>query len=111
MSSAPTNQESTFIFPAFTRLAEFLLDNDIAPETAGYIVGRANMDLWIGATAEAQKVLGDAVFDEIELEPDFNTRFQLLVEKYKDATGIDMFEQLNTAAEAIVNEIIAANNS
>lgn len=102
----PTNEDTTFFFPAFERLADYLLEKEISPETTGFIVGRATRDLWLGAAAEAQKTLSDVVFDEIEKEDDINARFQLLVVKYKDATGVDMYERLNIAAEAIVNEII-----
>lgn len=114
MSTAPAQPNQTefsFFFPAFAKLADFLIDHDVSPETAGYIVGKAVRDLWLGAASEASKVIGEEFFVEIEKEEDINRRFELLVEKYKESTGVDMYDRLNQAAEAIVNEILTAQEA
>lgn len=111
LPSSPNNSEFSFFFPSFAKLAEFLIDHDVSPETAGYIVGKAVRDLWLGAASEASKVIGEEFFVEMENEEDINRRFELLVEKYKEATGVDMYDKLNQAAEAIVNEIMTAQEA
>jgi len=114
MSTAPAQPyqlDFSFFFPIFAKLADFLIDHEISPETAGYIVGKAVRDLWLGAASEASKVIGEEFFVEMENEEDINRRFELLVEKYKEATGVDMYDKLNQAAEAIVNEIMTAQEA
>lgn len=110
LPNSQTSIEFSFFFPAFARLADFLIDHDISPETAGYIVGKAVRDLWLGAASEASKAIGEEFFVEIEKEEEINRRFELLVEKYKEVTGVDMYDKLNQAAEAIVDEIMAAQD-
>lgn len=106
MNTQPAPNNINIIFPAFAKLAEYLVEKEVEPESAGFIVGKLTRDLWTGAAAQAAATIGEDRVKEIAKEEDLEKRFTTLRNEYKAKTGIDMEERLNQAAQAMVDEVM-----
>ena len=101
-----TTDQITIVFPAFAKLAEYLIAHEVDAQTAGFLVGKASRDFWTAAAAKAAEELGEDRIKEISGEEDLEKRFSLLRDEYKAKTQIDIQERLTIAAEQIVAEFI-----
>lgn len=106
MNDQPALNNINIIFPAFAKLAEYLVEKEVEPETAGFIVGKLTRDLWTGAAAQAAATLGEERVKQIGEEGDLEKKFTTLRDEYKAKTGIDMEERLSQAAQAMVDEVM-----
>lgn len=106
MDTQPAQNSINIIFPAFAKLANYLIEKEVDPETTGFIVGKLSRDLWTGAAAQAAAILGEDRVSEIAKDEDLERRFITLRDEYKTKTGVDMEERLNQAAQAMVDEVM-----
>ena len=105
MSNPTAPGEINIIFPAFAKLAEYLLDHDVDAQTVGIVIGKASRDLWTGAATKAAEDLGEERMEEIAKEEDLEKRFGMLRDEYLAKTKVDIGERLEQAAQQIVEEI------
>ena len=106
MDTQPAQNSINIIFPAFAQLANYLIEKEVDPETAGFVVGKLTRDLWMGAAAQAAATIGEDRVNEIAKDEDIERRFITLRDEYKAKTGVDMEERLNQAAQAMVDEVM-----